>query len=157
MSEMSNEAIQAQIEVNRVAATRLKTGEGVLTSGFAAETVDQILYIDSNSNFTANTVTASKPMYMDSNKVPQAANIPFATSMAGLVVEGMVNTTLSVLNLTGTSNPVTDDLLMQGQLVKGSQVSTFTTTAFIQVNITDDSPAGNVTDGVHYIQIGTLT
>lgn len=119
-------------------------------------TASSIPYLNSSKELAlGGAVTASKPMYIDSSSVPQAGNIPFATTMAGVVVSGMVSTTVSAFNITGRSNPGSDDTLMQGQLVAGARVTTFTKTGFIQVNITDS--AGNILDGVHYIQIGTLT
>ena len=106
-----------------------------------------------NANKTL--ATASTPIYVDSTSKLATGNIPFATTMAGVVVSGLVSTTVSALDVTGASNPGSADTLMQGQLVLGSRVTTFTSTGYIQVNITDS--AGNLTNGVHYIQVGTLT
>lgn len=100
-------------------------------------------------------VTASKPVYVDSSSQVQTGDIPFAATMAGVIVSGLLSTAVSALDVTGQSNPGSANTLMQGQLVVGSRVTTFTKTGFIQVNITDS--AGNITDGVHYIQIGTLS
>ena len=99
--------------------------------------------------------TASTPLYVDSNSQVAQGNIPFATTMAGVVVSGIVSTALSALNITGASELDNVDRLMIGQLVAGAQVTTFTKTGFIRVNIVDSS--GLVTDGEHYIQIGTLS
>ena len=151
MSEMSNEAIQDQIERNKDDSATVKSGDA-----FSGGSASSALYADANNLIqTGGAMAASKPIYSDSAKVPQAANIPFATQMAGLIVDGLLTTTVSAFSITGTSNPDTAELLLQGQLVLGSQVTTWTKTGFIQVNIVDDG--GNLTDGVHYIQIGTLT
>ena len=133
MSEMSNEAIQAQIAAAKEAAVRTEVGE-TITGG-----------------------TASKPVYADSDGNLATGNLPFATTMAGVVVSGLANTATSAVNVTGESNPTVGylDTLMTGQLVLGSNVTTWTKTGFIRVSVTDST--GNLTDGDHYLQIGTLT
>lgn len=77
------------------------------------------------------------------------------TPLQVVKVSGIVNTATSAWNVTGASNPGSADTLMQGQLVAGARVTTWTKTGFIQVQVTDS--AGNITDGQHYIQIGTLS
>ena len=77
------------------------------------------------------------------------------TPLRVLKVSGIVNTATAGINVTGASTTDNADTLMQGQLVSGARVTTFTKTGFIQVQVTDE--AGNITDGVHYIQIGTLS
>ena len=132
MSEMSNEAIQAQIVATLSAATKVQVGESI-TSG-----------------------TASKAVYSDASGLIATGDLPFATTMAGLVVSGLASTTISALEVTGLSNPIGYlDTLMTGQLVLGSNVTTFTKTGFVRVKVTDSQ--GNVTNGDHYIQIGTLS
>lgn len=128
---MSNDAIQATMAQNKIDAGKVTIGETVTATGNSA-----VLYSDS-----AGTL--------------QEGALPFAQTMAGVVVTGMASTTISALDVTGASNPGSADTLMQGQLVVGSRVTTFTKTGFIQVNVVDS--AGNLTDGVHYIQLGTLS
>ena len=119
--------------------------------------------IAENANVIGNPVknanktdaTASTPIYVDSTSKLATGNIPFATTMAGVVVSGLLTTAVSSLDISGTSNPGTADTLMQGQLVLGSRVTTITTTGYLQINITDAQ--GNITNGVHYIPFGTLT
>ena len=77
------------------------------------------------------------------------------TPLKVVKVSGIVDTATSALDITGASNPGSDDTLMQGQLVSGGRVTTWTKTGYIQVNVTDS--AGNITNGKHYIQFGTLT
>ena len=128
MSEMSNEAIQAQIVA--VAGNRgLRVGNEIRTA-------------------TEGAVTASRPIYVDSDSKLAVGAIPFA------VLTNAATTTTSVFDITGAST-LSDDEIMHNTLVAGAGVTTFTKTGFIQVNITDS--AGNITDGKHYIQFGTLT
>lgn len=130
MSEMSNEAIQSQIEANRIKAARIREGEGVLNSAGSAVTASKVLYADSSSNLASGA-------------------LPFE-----LEVTAANDTTFTFLRLTGRSS-LSDDQLLSGTLVQGAQVTTWTATGYVQVNITDNG--GNITDGVHYIQVGTIT
>ena len=144
MSSPSADAVRAEADAgamiigNKVrAATKLPT------------TASALPYVDSDSALAATTVTASKPVYIDSSKVPQTGAIPFS-----LPVSGGTTTSVTFFSITGAST-LSDDLQMTYPLVAGAAVTTFTKTGFIKVNITDS--AGNLTDGDHYIQIGTLT
>lgn len=143
---MSNEAIQAQIEA---LARDIRAGETVKTSTGATGTASTILYADSSSQLAqGGAVTASKPVYVDSSSVPQGGDFPFAVPVSGLT-----STTATFLALTGQSTlSGTNDL--GSNLVVASAVTTFTETAYIRVTLTDDG--GNVTDGDHYIAVGTL-
>lgn len=99
--------------------------------------------------------SASTPLYVDANSLVAQGNVPFHFPVAGVTVTGVLATTTSTLNITGTANTDNVDLLMSGQLVGGARVTTFTKTGFIRVLVTDAS--GVVTNGEHYIQIGTLS
>jgi hypothetical protein len=91
----------------------------------------------------------------DAIKQNLEAVIAGTTPLTVVTVSGIVSTATAALNITGASNPGNADTLMQGQLVSGARVTTWTKTGFIQVQVTDS--AGNITDGKHYIQIGTLS
>lgn len=144
MSEMSNEAIQAQIEANRLEAAVVKLGDAITDTNS-----DAILYVDSSGAIRETGVTASKPVYIDSSSVPQTGAIPFP-----LEVTAANDTTFTFLDLTGRSSISTDELLT-GTFVQGAQVTTFTKAGFLQVNITDNG--GNITDGIYYIQVGLIS
>ena len=101
------------------------------------------------------TGTVSTPLYVDSNSQVAQGNVPFPFTAAGLVVSGTTATTVSALSVTAQAETDNSGLLMSGQLVGGSRVTTWTKTGFIRVNVTDS--AGVLTDGDHYIQIGTLS
>jgi len=101
------------------------------------------------------TGTASTPLYVDSSSKVAQGNVPFTFPVAGVTITGVLATTTSALIVTGTANTDNADLYMSGQLVGGARVTTFTKTGFIRVNITDAS--GVLTNGEHYIQVGTLT
>lgn len=92
---------------------------------------------------------------VDAAKASLTDVVTGTTPLQVLKVSGIVNTATAGINVTGASNPGSADTLMQGQLVSGARVTTWTKTGFIQVQVTDS--AGNITDGVHYIQIGTLS
>ena len=92
---------------------------------------------------------------VDDAKASVTAVVNGTTPLQVLKVSGIVNTATSGLNVTGASTTDNADTLMQGQLVAGARVTTFTKTGFIQVQVTDS--AGNITSGQHYIQIGTLS
>lgn len=122
---MSNEAVQASINQRG-----LKVGNTV------------------KAQTSESAVTASTPMYVDSNGQLATGAIPFAFATAA------ASTSVSVLDVTGYATLSADEI-MHGTLVAGSGVTTFTKTGFLQINVTDS--AGNITNGKHYIQFGTLT
>lgn len=129
MTEQSNESIQAEFALNK--AGRMAEGNVVL---------------DSNGD----AVTASAgPLYVDSNQKMKSGDLPYE-----LKFSGVTNTASAVLDLQAAST-VSADELMHGTFVSGASVTTFTKTGFIRVKITDDG--GNLTDGYHYIQLGSLT
>ncbi len=97
----------------------------------------------------ATMATASKPLYVDASNKLAAAAIPFSLPVSGGTV-----TSATFFNITGASTGEANTQ-MTYPLVAGGNVTTFTKTGFIKVTVTDS--AGNVTNGDHYIQIGTLT
>jgi hypothetical protein len=94
--------------------------------------------------------TASTLIYSDSSGKLAQGNIPFAVPLHA----GVTDTSYSALDIKGSSTLTANDIMHQ-TLVAGAGVTTFTKTGFIRVTITDS--AGNITDGAHYIQIGTLS
>lgn len=124
---MSPEAIAAQIE-----ARGLQVGNQVKDSAGNVGT------------------TLSKPMYADSAGILQAGNIPFAIPL----MAGVTSTAASVASVEGSSTGTANDL-MHLTLVKASNVTTFTSQAFLRIDVTDD--AGNITNGSYYLQVGTLS
>lgn len=102
---------------------------------------------------TADTGTApvaSTPVYLDSNTQLASGGFPFAVQL----VSGVTDTSAAVMAVTGSSTLTANDIMHQ-TLVAGAGVTTWTKTGFIKVNITDS--AGNITNGDHYIQFGTLS
>jgi len=92
---------------------------------------------------------------VDAAKASLTDAIEGTTPLQVVKISGIINTATAAFDVTGRTTTDNADTLMQGQLVAGGRVTTFTKTGFIQVQITDE--AGNITDGQHYIQIGTLT
>lgn len=91
-------------------------------------------------------ITSTIP-YIDSAGLLQYGAMPVAITQS-------LATSVSVLDVTSATT-LSADLAMQGTLVAGSGVTTWTKTGFLQINVTDS--AGNITNGKHYIQFGTLT
>ena len=146
MSTQDNNSLEALI---RKAGVRL----GLIVKDDSPDTTTAAnanVYIDANSKIQASAMTASKPVYVDSNSVPQSAALPFSLP----IVANGTSTTQTFLNLTGSSSESgSNDMGLQ--LVKGSDYTTFTKSGAIKVTITDS--AGNLVNGDHYIQIGTLS
>lgn len=145
MSTQDNNSLLALIQ-----KLGLKIGNQVLASTGLPTSASALPYIDSGSALAATVVTASKPVYIDSSSVPQTGSIPFSVP----IVANGTSTTQTFFNLTGSSSESgTADMTLQ--LVKGADYTTFTKSGAIRVTITDS--AGNLVNGDHYIQIGTLS
>jgi hypothetical protein len=97
---------------------------------------------------TEAAVSGSQQLYVDANGSIATGAIPFA------LVTSAASTSVSVMDVTGYATLSADEI-MHGTLVAGAGVTTFTKTGFLQINVTDS--AGNITNGKHYIQFGTLT
>lgn len=139
------DAVRAEIAENANVV-----GNPVKTAAKLKALASYLMYSDSNSDLAASALAASKLLYVDSNVVPQAGNVPFALPVD---VSGQ-STTSAFLNLTGRSS-LSGSADMTLTLVAGSAYTTFTKSGAIRVTITDS--AGNVVDGDHYIQIGSLS
>lgn len=144
MSSPSTDAVRAEIKENALVVTN-----PVKTAAKLKALASYLLYSDSNSEIAASAIVASKPVYADSSSVPQTGEFPFAvpvdvsdqaTTSAALKITGV-----STLSATGPLN---------NTLVSGGAVTTFTATGYIRVQIVDEG--GNVTDGFHYVQVGSL-
>lgn len=94
-----------------------------------------------------NPATASSIVYADANSKLAIGSLPMAVTQS-------LATTVSVLDVTGYATLSADEI-MHGTLVAGAGVTTWTKTGFLQINVTDN--AGNIVNGKHYIQFGTLT
>lgn len=92
--------------------------------------------------------SASKPLYVDSSSKLAGGAFPFPVEVSNLSTTGTVFAKFS-----GSSTLSENSLYTQ--IVAASGATTFTTTGYLRVTITD--AAGNVTDGDHYIRIGSLT
>ena len=136
MSSITADAVREEISQNA-----LKEGNPVKKSTGLPSTVSGVLYTDSSS-------------------VLQSGALPFELPVAGIAstqelkVSGVSSTAVGFLDFTSVSTLSADEL-MHTPLVAGAAVTTFTSTGFIRVKITDS--AGNLTDGYHYIQLGTLS
>lgn len=125
MSSITPDAVRNEIE-----ARALRAGNDVKTSTYGVATASSLLYVDSSSQLAVG-------------------DLPFP-----LKVSGLSATTTTFLDFTGaTTLSASNDL--GSQIVVGSAVTTFSTTAFIKVTLTDEG--GNITDGDHYIMVGTLS
>ena len=143
MSSPSADSLKTEIDQGR-----MRVGNQFQAATGLPVTANQIPYVDSNSNLATATLTASQLVYSNSSSVPVAGVPPFALAMAAAA------TTVSVFTVSGTSTLSADEI-MHNTLVAGAGVTTWTKTGFIQVDITD--AGGNITNGKHYIQFGTLT
>ncbi len=144
MPTQSNDSLLALIQ-----KLGMRIGKAIVDDSSEASITSAVLYADSSGNLGKTTVTASKPVYVDSSSVPQTAAFPFTVP-----ISSGTTTSTTFLSLTGTSTGEANTA-MTYPLVLGSSVTTFTKTGFIKVTITDS--AGNLTNGDHYIQIGTLS
>lgn len=141
MTSITPDGARAEIRENALVA-----GNPVKTSAKVAQ-ADALLYADSNGQLAESSVTASTPLYVDSSKVPQSGDIPFAFPVTA------ASTTAALIKLTGTSTlsatgPLTNTI------VAGAAVSTFTASGYARVQLVDNG--GNVTNSNYYIQFGTL-
>lgn len=76
------------------------------------------------------------------------------SAFSRITISGVANSATSVGSITGRST-LTDTASLYTTLVAAAGATTFTTTGYVRVSIVDS--AGNITDGDHYIQIGTLS
>ena len=73
-----------------------------------------------------------------------------------LRIFGLPTTASTFLDITGSSSATkTATNSLYHSLVHSTGATTFTTTGYARVTVTDS--AGNITNGDHYIRIGTLT
>lgn len=77
------------------------------------------------------------------------ANSDLATYVPVTVSQPTITGELFNMTGTGTANVMTQTL------VGGADATTFTTTGYMRVQITD--AGGRLTNGYHYIRVGTLT
>lgn len=68
-------------------------------------------------------------------------------------VSGIESSGSAFMNVTGRST-LADAGSLYTTIVAAAGMTTYTVTGYLRVRITDE--AGNVTDGDHYIQIGTI-
>lgn len=133
-----------------IAENALVVGNPVKNSSKVQNVTSSLVFADSNSKLARTAVTASKPVYIDSSSVPQTGALPFAMPVD---VSGQ-GTTSAVASFVGTSTlSGTADMTLT--FVAGSAFTTFTKTGAIRVQIVDAS--GNLVDGAHYIQLGSLS
>lgn len=94
------------------------------------------------------------------NGLPAAVSGALYTDSSGNLAVGTplvmsaLTTSVSLLDVTGYATLSADEI-MHGPLVAGAGVTTWTKTGFLQITVTDS--AGNITNGKHYIQFGTLS
>lgn len=94
-------------------------------------------------------VSASAPVYIDSNSQLATGAIPFAIPMAS----GVTSTSAVLFTVRGSSTQSANELYHQ-TLVYGTVASTLTVSGLMRVTVTDD--AGNITTGDYYVPFGTL-
>ena len=128
---------------------RLAIGSDVYSSGMVQNgTTGSLAYVDSAGKLAASSITASKPVYIDSSSVPQTGALPFAM----LLSAGATNSGLSTWSITGRATGAASDL-MHLNLVLGAN-ATATIGGFVRTTITDQ--AGVIADGDYYIPFYTL-
>ena len=143
---MATPAIDSLVELIK---KRVKIGADIYAANNAdAATASAIPYIDSGSKLAATTVTASKPVYIDSSSVPQTGALPFANPLSA----GATDSSFSTWTITGRATGSADEL-MHLNLVKGAN-ATSTIAGFVRTTITDQ--AGVITDGDYYVPFYTL-
>lgn len=92
-------------------------------------------------------VTASKPLYVDSTSKLASGAIPHSVPITPST------STTTFLNLTGSA---TADVMTTNFVVDGTNgATTFTKKGYVKISVTDSGAVG--TNGDYYIQIGTLT
>lgn len=127
MSEMSNEAIQKQIE-----SRGLRIGNVIKVADAGSE--------------AATTVSAQ--VYSDSAGKLASGGLPFTA----LFLAGVTSTSASVVSVEGSTTGAAATSMIQ-TLVQGLTGS-LTVAGFLRITVTDD--AGNLTNGQYYIPFGTL-
>ena len=128
---------------------RLKIGSDVYSNkNVANQTTSSLVYVDSAGKLGATSVTASKPVYIDSSSVPQTAGFPFAVPM----LAGVTSTSASVITIQGSATGSANEL-MHLTLVLGAN-ATATIAGWYRATVTDD--AGVITTGDYYVPFYTL-
>lgn len=84
-----------------------------------------------------------------------AAILDSSTPFSKIQVANTTSTTAALMTLVGKSTLSAQSASMQQTLVQAAGATTFTTTGYVRVTVTDAS--GNITAGDHYIRIGSLT
>ena len=128
---------------------RLKIGSDVYSNkNVANQTTSSVPYVDSAGKLQATTMTASKPVYIDSSSVPQTGGFPFAVPM----IAGASSTSASVVSIQGSATGSANEL-MHLTLVLGAN-ATATIAGWYRATVTDD--AGVITTGDYYVPFYTL-
>lgn len=94
------------------------------------------------------TVSASAPLYVDSNSTLATGNIPFALPL----FSGVTSTSASVISIEGSATGSANEL-MHLTLVAGAN-ATATVAGYYRITLTDD--AGVITSGAYYAPFYTL-
>lgn len=136
--------------VSEIAKRALRVGNDIYSSGNTQNgTTNALPYADSNGKLAASSITASKPVYIDSSSVPQAGNIPFAFPLSA----GATDTSFAVASIVGSATGSADEL-MHLTLVGGAN-ATATIAGFYRVTITDNG--GVITSGNYYAPFYVLS
>lgn len=115
-----------------------------------AEIIENALVAGNPVKTTAKIAAlASFPMYVNSSSQLASGAFPFAIPVD---VSGQA-TTSAAMKVTGVST-LSGSNDLGSTLVTGSAVTTFTATGYVRVQIVD--AGGNVVDGFHYVQVGSL-
>ena len=144
MSSITPDAVREEIKENA-----LVVGNPVKTAAKLQTITSSLIYADSDSKMAKTTVTASKPVYIDSSSVPQTGGFPFAVPM----IAGASDTSAAVMTVQGSATGSADEL-MHLTLVKGAN-TTAVIAGYMRATITDD--AGVITTGDYYVPFYTLT
>ena len=94
MSSPSGDALKLEVD-----AGKMKVGNQVLASTGLPVTANALPYADSASTLAVTTVTASKPVYINSSSVPQTGAFPFSVPVSGLPA-----TSTAFVDVTGFSS-----------------------------------------------------
>lgn len=148
MSSPTPDALKAEQEIAN--SSLMKVGNEILAVSGSSRTTYALLYSDADKKMAELALDPSNPLFVGSDNLPKSAGFPFAVPLHA----GVEATSNSILAIEGRSTYSADEIMHQ-TLVDGAGVTTFTKTGFVRVSIIDN--AGNITNGAHYIQIGTLS
>jgi hypothetical protein len=102
-------------------------------------------------NTTGATSSTNALPYIDSSGKLDSGEVPFPVRMSA----GITDSSYATMIIKGRSSLSADELYHCNLVVSAATVTTFTTSGYLRVNVTDEG--GNITDGYYYVPFGLPT